>query len=159
LLENGSTCLVVVSPNWALLRATFQTGEHLMATVEGSTKTAFQNIHPKKNLYETDQNPQGFEHISIAYFGKLWRRSVDDNYLTLYGFQRYQTSHFLNLRFLEAEINIVDRAIYQAGLSLDYVPILDRLGLTTAQKDATPASKTVDRALVLHLRDLLKQYG
>jgi hypothetical protein len=130
-----------------------------MATVEESTQTAFQNIHPEKNLYETDQNPQGFEHVSFAHFGKLWRRAVDDNYLTLYGFQRYRTSHLLNLRFLEAEINVLDRAIFQAGLSLDYVPALDRLGLKAAQKDATPASKAIDRTLVMQLRDLLKQYG
>jgi hypothetical protein len=130
-----------------------------METVEESTKTAFQNTSPQKNPCETDQSSQGFEHVSITHFGKLWRRAVGDNYLTLYGFQRYRTSHLLNLRFLEAEINIADRAIYQAGLGLDYVPVLDRLGLKTAQKDAIPASKTVDRALVLQLRDLLKQYG
>lgn len=106
------------------------------------------------------QNPwSNADGVSVTNFEKLWRNAVDDNYLTLFGFRRYRTSHLLNLRFLEAEIDKTDHTLFQAGLSLDYVPVLDRLGLGTAKKDAPPAAKPVDRALVLQLRDLLKQYG
>jgi hypothetical protein len=132
-----------------------------MATVEESELRVFHNTRPEETPCKaSEQSSQDLDHQSIAHFGKLWRSAVDDNHQTLFGFQRYRTSHLLNLRFLEAEIHSVDRAIYQAGLNLEYEPpTLDRLGLNDAQKDATPASDHVDRSLVLHLRELLKQYG
>jgi hypothetical protein len=110
---------------------------------------------PRRNV----QCPLGPDHDIADHFDKLWRNAVDDNYLTLYGFRRYRTIHLLNLRFLEAEIDKIDHAIFQIGLSLDHFPVLNRLGLKGAKKDAIPAKETVNKTLVLRLRELLKQYG
>ena len=96
-----------------------------------------------------------------ANFEKLWREVTDDNYLTLYGFQRYRTIHLLNLRFMEAEIKEINHNIYQASISLNHIPTLDKLGLKHVKKDVTPATieEAVNPAIIVRLRGLLKQYG
>lgn len=91
-----------------------------------------------------------------------WQNSTDDNNLTLHGFRRFKTTHLLNLRFLESEIAELDHVIYQAGLSLDLSPSAkDRLGLRHVRRDekAPSLAETINRELILKLRDLLSQYG
>lgn len=95
-------------------------------------------------------------------FRRLWLNVTDDNYLTLYGYRRFRTTHLLNLRFLEDEIAKIDHQIFQAGMKLGYPPTaVDRLGLKHGKRDVNPshADKVVDQTLILRLRDLLKQYG
>lgn len=131
-----------------------------MAAVEEESKQNPSSNPPvAESQSRKDRSPYSFDDSIIEQFDKLWRNTVDDNYLTLYGFRRYRTIHLLNLRFLEAEIDKIDHAIFKAGLSLDYLPVLDRLGLRNAKKDATPMTEIVDKTLVLRLRELLKQYG
>ena len=36
---------------------------------------------------------------------KIWSNVTDDNALTLYGFRRFRTTHLLNPRLLETEID------------------------------------------------------
>lgn len=94
-------------------------------------------------------------------FRKLWPRVTDDDNLALHGFRRFKTAHLLNLRFLEQEIAEVDRAIYQAGLSLGHEPSTrDRLGLKHSTIDPNPPAlkDTITQDLVLKLRNLLQQY-
>lgn len=95
-------------------------------------------------------------------FRKLWPRATDDNRLTLFGFQRFRTSHLLNLRFLEDEIHKLDHQIYQAGLNLE-LPLTkdDRLGLRHGKRDANAQGmeKSISQGLILRLRELIKQYG
>ena len=131
-----------------------------MAAVEVESKqNPLSNAPVTENLRKEEPSLPNLDDGIIAHFDKLWHNAVDDNYLTLYGFRRYRTSHLLNLRFLEAEIDKIDHAIFQAGLTLDYLPVIDRLGLRTAKKDVPSATRAVDKALVLQLRELLKQYG
>ena len=95
-------------------------------------------------------------------FRRVWQKSTEDNNLSLYGFRRFKTTHLLNLRFLEEEIAGLDRAIYQAGLNLNIKPSSDdRLGLghCTRDADAPAAEEVITPALILKLRDLIKQYG
>lgn len=104
---------------------------------------------------------QSSENISKQ-FHAHWQSSTADNNTTLHGFRRFKTTHLLNLRFLESEIAELDHTIYQAGLSLKKkLSPKDRLGLKHAKRDEKPAemSKTIDRELILKLRDLLRQYG
>lgn len=98
-------------------------------------------------------------------FSKVWRQITSDNQLTLFGFRRYRTSHLLNLRFLEAEIDKIDHDLCQAGLQLeqsfDRDHILDRLGLKQAKRDSqqTKTEELVHEGLILRLRGLIKEYG
>ena len=95
-------------------------------------------------------------------FPKLWPIVTDDNPLTLFGFRRFRTTHLLNLRFLEEEIEKIDSKIYQAGFKLGLpLPENDKLGLRYGKqdKDAPKAEDCIDEALVLKLRSLIKQYG
>ena len=45
-------------------------------------------------------------------FNKIWREVTSDHHLTLYGFRRYRTTHLLNLRFSEADIDRIDHDLY-----------------------------------------------
>lgn len=95
-------------------------------------------------------------------FRKHWQSSTDDNNLTLHGFRRYKTTHLLNLRFLEGEIAELDHTIYQAGLNLGLsLSSKDRLGLEYSRRDSKVPNidETITREFVLHLRDLIRQYG
>ena len=98
-------------------------------------------------------------------FNRIWREITSDNHLTLFGFRRYRTTHQLNIRFLEAEIDKIDHDLYQAGLQLNQPlgreHIIDRLGLKQAKKDSNQmkAEELVNKALVMRLRRLIKEYG
>jgi hypothetical protein len=94
-------------------------------------------------------------------FEKVWALSTEDNNLALYGFRRFKTTHLLNLRLLEEEIDQIDHQIYQTGLRLAEPTSADRLGLKNCQKDehALRPEEILDRQLVFKLRDLLRQYG
>ena len=118
----------------------------------------FKNLTNQSLSYETTKVCSLDESI-VNDFGKAWHNAVDDNYLTLFGFRRYRTSHLLNLRLLEAEIAKIDHTFFQAGLNLNHIPTLDRLGLSGARRDAIPPKEAINEAQVLRLRELLKQYG
>lgn len=95
-------------------------------------------------------------------FRSLWSNITDDNALTLYGFRRFRTTHLLNLRLLETEIDKIDHKIYQAGLSLDLPSTsADKLGLKHSKRDvhAPSPEEVLDPELVSKLRQLLKEYG
>jgi hypothetical protein len=98
-------------------------------------------------------------------FSKSWPETTSDNRLTLFGFRRFRTTHLLNLRLLEAEIDKIDHDLYQAGLqlnqSLDREHSLDRLGLKQAKRDCKPmkVEEVVNEDLILRLRGLIKEYG
>ena len=95
-------------------------------------------------------------------FPKLWSNITDDNALTLYGFRRFRTTHLLNLRLLETEIDKIDHKIYQAGLSLGLPSTsADKLGLKHSKRDghAPSPEEVLKPELVLKLRQLLKEYG
>ena len=82
--------------------------------------------------------------------------------MTLHGFRRFNTTHLLNLRFMEEEIDKLDHQIYQAGLKLGHkATSVDRLGLRYAKRDvnALDTNELMTRDLVLKLRKLLKKYG
>ena len=95
-------------------------------------------------------------------FRNLWSNITDDNALTLFGFRRFRTTHLLNLRLLEAEIDKIDHQLYQAGLGLN-LPFTsaDRLGLKHSKRDEhTPCPEEIlQPELVSRLRQLLKEYG
>ena len=107
-----------------------------------------------------DRSP---EDLKIANsFRDLWRKATDDNYLTLYGFRRFRTTHLLNLRYLEEEIDLLDHQIYQAGLKLGHISTpLDKLGLQHGRIDASALGhgEVMTRELVLRMRELIRQYG
>ena len=95
-------------------------------------------------------------------FRKLWSSVTDDNPLTLFGFRRFRTSHLLNLRLLEEEIDQLDHKIFQAGLNLGIEPTsADKLGLKNSKRDKSAPSpeEVLDPTLVSRLRQLLKDYG
>ena len=100
-----------------------------------------------------------------ALFQKLWPDITSDNRLSLFGFRRYRTTHLFNLRLLEADINEIDHELYQTGLQLDSTfdgqHTLDRLGLKQAKRDMDrrDVEHVVDRALIMRLRSLIKEYG
>lgn len=99
---------------------------------------------------------------SCKLFEKVWASCTEDNNLALYGFRRFKTTHLLNLRLLEEEIDRIDHQIYQAGLKLGMDPTpADRLGLKHCKKDehALRPEDVMDEQLILKLRHLLKQYG
>ena len=102
------------------------------------------------------------DHTTTSLFAKLWSRVIDDNSLAAHGFRRFKTTHLLNLRFLEEEIDSIDHQIYQAGSKVGYKPgRRDRLGLKHMKidVDARGAENAITRDLILKLRQLLKQYG
>ena len=103
------------------------------------------------------------ENVEMAnLFRKLWPCVTDDNHLTLFGFRRFRTTHLMNLRFLEEEINKIDRQIYQAGLKLGIPPTKDdRLGSRYSKRDASAQGleESINQDLLLRLRDLVKLYG
>ncbi|KAF2186637.1 hypothetical protein K469DRAFT_726137 [Zopfia rhizophila CBS 207.26] len=81
--------------------------------------------------------------------------SLHGSNVTLYSYRRFKTSHLLNLRFLEEEIEQVDREIYQADLKLG-VPDskVDRLLLKHNMRDAGEKSPdAISNKLILRLRD------
>jgi hypothetical protein len=107
--------------------------------------------------------PSNLEEDSEAneLFSKLWRNTTDDNTLSLYGFRRYRTTHLLNLRLLEHEIDKLDHQIFQAGLRLGPLPATgQRLGLEYGKQDPTLGTEVaVSQKMMLQLRELVKQYG
>ena len=94
-------------------------------------------------------------------FTSARRNATSDNRLTLFGFRRFRTSHLLNLRLLESEIETLDHAVFQNGLELEHLPVLNRLGLKHAKKEVASAVRNFDgdRHLVPRLRALIKEYG
>lgn len=95
-------------------------------------------------------------------FRELWCKVTDDNYLTLFGFRRFRTSHLLNLRYLEEEIDKLDHQVFQAGVRLGHTPTpTDKLGLRHAKEDsqASRVEDIITKENVLKLRELLKEYG
>ena len=95
-------------------------------------------------------------------FRELWGNVTDDNALTLFGFRRFRTSHLLNLRLLETEIDKIDHEIYQAGLGLGLPSTsADKLGLRDSKRDErAPSPEEILRPeLVSKLRRLLREYG
>ncbi|CZR52869.1 uncharacterized protein PAC_02746 [Phialocephala subalpina] len=101
------------------------------------------------------------ESESSKLFEKVWALSTEDNNLALHGFRRFKTTHLLNLRLLEEEIDRIDHQIYQAGLNLGLDPSpADRLELKHCQKEehALRPEEVLDEKLILKLRDLLRQY-
>lgn len=120
--------------------------------------------HPKRRLSATpDESYQRAETPDTArLFRDLWSNVTDDNPLTLYGFRRFRTTHLLNLRLLEMEIDKIDRKIYQAGLNLELPHTgTDKLGLKHSKRDKhvpSPA-EVLDPGLVSKLRQLLREYG
>lgn len=97
-----------------------------------------------------------------AAFVKVWRIATADKNMTMHGFRRFKTSHLVNLRLLEHELEKLDREVYQAGMKLE-APIskIDRLGLGQSQRDrdAKAASEVINRETVMRLRRLLQEYG
>ena len=95
-------------------------------------------------------------------FRMYWQSATADSNLTLHGFRRFKTMHLLNLRFLESEIADLDHQIYQAGLSLHLrLPLNDRLGLKHSKRDKNVPEihETINKDLVVRLRDSLQRYG
>ncbi|KAI9682574.1 MAG: hypothetical protein M1822_006872 [Bathelium mastoideum] len=130
-----------------------------VSTVEGSGSGQVEH-----GMENTDTGPSNSDCYPEV-FSKVWRASTSDNHLTLFGFRRFRTTHLLNIRFLEAEIDEVDHKLYQAGLHLDQPTdrghVLDRLGLKHSKKDskAVKIEDVVHRDLVIRLRQLIKEYG
>ena len=107
-----------------------------------------------------EKSPEDLKTANL--FRDLWRKTTDDNNLTLYGFRRFRTTHLLNLRYLEEEIDLIDHQIYQAGLKLERTPTsVDRLGLRHGRIDASALGhgEVMTRELVLRMRELVRQYG
>lgn len=98
----------------------------------------------------------------LAAFVKVWRIATADKNMTMHGFRRFKTSHLVNLRLLEHELEQLDREVFQAGMKLD-APIskIDRLGLGKSQRDrdAKAASEVINRNTVMRLRRLVQEYG
>jgi hypothetical protein len=95
-------------------------------------------------------------------FRMHWQSATADSNLTLHGFRRFKTTHLLNLRFLESEIADLDHRIYQAGLSLNLsLSLNDRLGLKHSKRDENVPKihESINKDLVVRLRDLLQKYG
>lgn len=109
--------------------------------------------------------PQPVNTLESLNFRQIWQHSTEDNNLTLYGFQRFKTSHLLNLRYIEKEIAQLDREIYQRGLkcmaSEEDDRRYDRLRLRFSQRDQDFNEKQdwICSEMILRLRSLLKEYG
>ena len=109
---------------------------------------------------ESDQKSENIDTGRL--FRGLWSNITDDNALTLYGFRRFRTTHLLNLRLLEIEIDKIDRKIYQAGLNLGLSHTgTDKLGLRHSKRDehAPSPAAVLDPELVSKLRQLVREYG
>lgn len=116
-----------------------------------------QSLNPQQSC---DRSPKDLE--TANQFHDIWCKATDDNYLTLYGFRRFRTTHLLNLRYLEKEIDALDHQIFQAGFKLGHIPSsLDKLGLQHGKIDpcASGNGEVMTRELVLKMRDLIRQYG
>ena len=108
------------------------------------------------------ESPQETTLTASDLFPDIWNDATSDIRLTMFGFRRFRTTQLINLRYLEKELEKVDRAIYQAGLQLpQHVPELDRLGLKHAQRDVTtqPMEATINEDLIIRLRSLTKEYS
>jgi len=95
-------------------------------------------------------------------FSQSWPIATADSNVTLHGFQRFKTTHLINLRLMEQEIAEMDRKLYQAGLSWGHdISSADRLGLGAARRDSdtTNANETITTEFVEKLRRLISQYG
>ncbi|CAF9909985.1 MAG: hypothetical protein ALECFALPRED_006125 [Alectoria fallacina] len=120
--------------------------------------------YSKSRLSDTQENfnqRDATKEIARSFLN-LWSNITDDNALTLYGFRRFRTTHLLNLRLLEAEIDKIDHKIYQAGLSLGLPSTsADKLGLKHSKRDghAPSPEEVLNPELVSKLRQLLKEYG
>ena len=111
----------------------------------------------QENCNQKDKDPQ-----SVHLFCNLWSNITDDNALTLFGFRRFRTTHLLNLRLLEAEIDEIHHKIYQTGLSLGLSSTsADKLGLKHNKRDkhAPSPEELLKPELVSKLRQLLREYG
>ena len=109
-----------------------------------------------------DSSQRNMRSETAHLFHNLWSNVTDDNALTLFGFRRFRTTHLLNLRLLETEINKIDHQIYQAGLSLGLPSTsADKLGLRNSKRDErAPSPEEILRPdLVSKLRQLLREYG
>ena len=116
-----------------------------------------ESLEPQESC---DMSPDDPETANL--FRDLWGKVTDDNYLTLYGFRRFRTTHLLNLRFLEKEIDTLDHQIFQAGLKLGRITTsVDKLGLRHGKLDpcALGMEEVMTRESVLKMRDLIRQYG
>ena len=120
--------------------------------------SAHQNIQDRnQDIRDREESPE-----TARLFRGLWSNITDDNALTLYGFRRFRTTHLLNLRLLETEIDKIDHQIYQAGLGLDLPSTsADKLGLKQSRRDehAPCPEEVLKPELVSRLRQLLKEYG
>lgn len=95
-------------------------------------------------------------------FRSHWRTATDDNELSLFSFRRYRTSHLINLRFLENEVERVTHEIYQAGLQVEIKEeCKKKLGLqyATRNPNTQPIEEVITRPKILELRALMKEYG
>ena len=111
---------------------------------------------------EADCNQRDKRAQSAHQFCNLWSNITDDNALTLFGFRRFRTTHLLNLRLLEAEIDKIDHKIYQTGLNLGVSSTsADKLGLKHSKRDkyAPSPEEILNPELVSKLRQLLREYG
>ena len=128
-------------------------------------KAADEDISANKSVASDAQNDfrDRTENSETArLFRNLWSNVTDDNALTLFGFRRFRTTHLLNLRLLETEIDKIDHEIYQAGLGLGLPSTsADKLGLKQSKRDEhIPSPEEVLKPeLVSRLRQLLKEYG
>ena len=121
--------------------------------------------HPQKEF--TDQSfIDDFLHVSSeemrASFREIWSDTISDHRLTLFGFRRYRTTHLVNLRYLELELEKISNVIFQAGMQLDQPPSdLDRLGLRYIRKQPGTSAKLeiINGNTILRLRELIKEYG
>lgn len=118
--------------------------------------------YSKSRVSDAPEDQSGESPETAHLFRNLWSNVTDDNPLTLYGFRRFRTTHLLNLRLLEAEIDKIDHEIYQAGLNLRLpATTADKLGLKHSKRDehAPSPDEILQPELVLKLRQLVKEYG
>ena len=129
------------------------------------TEIADDNISdskPRASDIQEDVNQRSGSPETARLFRNLWSNVTDDNALTLYGFRRFRTTHLLNLRLLEIEIDKIDHQIYQAGLRLGLPTTSeDKLGLKHCKVEGTALrpQEVLEPALVSKLRRLMKEYG
>ena len=125
--------------------------------------TAAEEASPDNKSGPNDELDQrNMKSETARLFHDLWSNVTDDNALTLFGFRRFRTTHLLNLRLLETEVDKIDHQIYQAGLSLGLPSTsADKLGLRNSRRDErAPSPEEILRPeLVSKLRRLLKEYG
>lgn len=135
-----------------------------MATVP--TSQSQDTINPCKfaesfqSQQSCDKSPEDLKTANL--FRGLWCKVTDDNHFTLYGFRRFRTTHLLNLRFLEKEIDTLDHQIFQAGLKLGHTPTsVNKLALQHGKIDACAlgTEEVMTRELVLKMRGLIREYG